>query len=93
MFIEVVGLRNAKRIQLQYRMLERFDKRRNVTAMARTTAYTTSVVAQLVAKHGITEKGVIPTEKLGMNKKFYNRFMSMMKKKGVTVKETKKKMR
>jgi lysine 6-dehydrogenase len=93
MLIEVVGLKNEKRIQFQYRMLEGFDKKRNVTAMARTTAYTTSVVAQLVAKHAITEKGVIPTEKLGMNRKFYNRFMSMMKKKGVTVKETKKNIR
>jgi lysine 6-dehydrogenase len=74
-------------------MLERFDKRRKVTAMARTTAYTTSVVAQLVAKRTIAEKGVIPTEKLGMNNRVYNRFMSMMKEKGVTVKETKKKMR
>ena len=93
MFIDVIGLKNAKRIQLQYRMLERFDKRRKVTAMARTTAYSTSVVAQLVAKRVITDKGVVPTEKLGMNKRVYSRFMGMMKKKGVTVKETKKKMR
>ena len=93
MLIEVVGLKNARRIQFQYHMLERFDKRRKVTAMARTTAYTTSVVAQLVAKRTIAEKGVIPTEKLGMNNRVYSRFMSMMKEKGVTVKETKKKMR
>jgi len=93
MLIEVVGLKNARRIRFQYRMLERFDKRRKVTAMARTTAYTTSVVAQLVAKRTIAEKGVIPTEKLGMNNRVFNRFMSMMKEKGVTVKETKKKMR
>jgi len=91
MLIDVIGLKNAKRIHFQYRMLERFDKKRKVTAMARTTAYTTSVVAQLVAKRVIIEKGVVPTEKLGMNKKVYNRFMSMMKKKDVTVKETKKK--
>jgi lysine 6-dehydrogenase len=91
MLIDVIGLKNAKRIHFQYRMLERFDKKRKVTAMARTTAYTTSVVAQLVAKRVIIEKGVVPTEKLGMNKKVYNRFMTMMKKKDVTVKETKKK--
>jgi len=93
MLIDVIGLKNAKRIQFQYRMLERFDKRRKVTAMARTTAYTTSVIAQLVAKRVIAEKGVIPTEKLGMNRRAYTRFMGMMKKKGVTVKETKTKMR
>jgi saccharopine dehydrogenase-like NADP-dependent oxidoreductase len=91
MLIDVVGLKSSKRIQFEYCMLERFDRKRKVTAMARTTAYTTSVVAQLLAKRVIAEKGVIPTEKLGMNKKVYNRFMGMMKKKGVTVKETKKK--
>jgi len=93
MLIDVIGSKNARGIHLQYRMLERFDKRRKVTAMARTTAYTTSVVAQLVAKRMITEKGVIPTENLGMNKRIYTRFMSMMNQKGVTVKETKKNMR
>lgn len=92
MHIEVVGLKNARRIQFQYSMLERFDKKRKVTAMARTTAYTTSVVAQLVAQHVITEKGVIPTEKLGMNKRVYARFMSMMKQRGVTVKEVERKL-
>ncbi len=91
MLIDVIGLKNAKRIHFQYHMLERFDRKRKVTAMGRTTAYTASVVAQLVAKRIIIEKGVIPTEKLGMNKRVYTRFISMMKKKGVTVKETKKK--
>ena len=93
MLIEVVGSKNAERVQFQYRMLERFDKKHKVTAMARTTAYTASVVAQLVAKRAIIEKGVIPTEKLGMNKRVYTRFMGMMKQKGVSVKETKRKMR
>jgi lysine 6-dehydrogenase len=92
MLIDIIGLRNTKRIHFQYRMLEHFDKRRKVTAMARTTAYTTSVVAQLVAKRAITEKGVIPTEKLGMDKRIYTRFMRMMKQKGVTIEETKKNM-
>jgi lysine 6-dehydrogenase len=92
MLIDIIGLKNTKKIHIQYRMLEHFDKRRKVTAMARTTAYTTSVVAQLVAKRAVTDKGVIPTEKLGMNKRIYTRFMRMMKQKGVTIKETKKNM-
>jgi len=90
MLVEVVGLKNAKRVQFRYHMLEHFDRKRKVTAMARTTAYTTSVVAQLVAKRVIAEKGIVPTEKLGMNKRVYTRFMGMMKQRGVAVKETKK---
>jgi saccharopine dehydrogenase-like NADP-dependent oxidoreductase len=92
MHIEVVGLKNARRMQFQYRLLDRFDRKRKVTAMARTTAYTASIVAQLVAKRVITEEGVIPTEKLGMNKRVYTRFIGMMKQRSVTVKEIERKL-
>jgi saccharopine dehydrogenase-like NADP-dependent oxidoreductase len=58
--------------------------------MARTTAYTASVVAQLAAKKAIVEKGVMPPEKLGMNDHIYRRFLSMMQKRGIRIKETRK---
>jgi saccharopine dehydrogenase-like NADP-dependent oxidoreductase len=90
MLIEVVGLKNNKRVQYTYQMLDRCDKKHQVTSMARTTAYTTSMVAQLVAKDAIKEKGVIPPEKLGMNDGVYRRFMNMMTKRKLVVKETKK---
>lgn len=90
MLVEVGGLKNDKRVTYTYHMLDRYDKKRRVTAMARTTAYTTSVIAQLLAKKAVEEKGVIPPEKLGMNEKLYNGFMSMMKKRGIMVKESRK---
>jgi len=90
MLVEVRGLKDGKRIAYTYQMLDRYDRKRKVTAMARTTAYTTSVVAQLVAKKAIEEKGVIPPEKIGMNEKLYKKFMGMMKKRRIVVKESKK---
>lgn len=89
MLIEVSGLKKGRRIRFRYQMLDRFERRRKITAMARTTAYTASVIAQLVAKRVIDEKGVTPPEKLGMNKRIYARFINMMKHRYVTVKETK----
>jgi len=90
MLVKVSGVRNGRRLMYTYQMLERYDKKHKVTAMARTTAYTTSVVAQLLAKKAIEEKGVIPPEKLGMNERFYEKFMSAMKKRGIMVEESKK---
>lgn len=90
MRVEVGGLKDGKRVTYTYHMLERYDKKGKVTAMARTTAYTASVVAQLVAKKPIEEKGVIPPEKLGMNEKLYKKFMNMMKRRRIVVKESKK---
>ena len=89
MHMEVKGTKNGERIVYTYDMLDKYDREHKVTAMARTTAYTTSVVAQLVAKKAIKQKGVIPPEKLGMDETLYNEFMGMMKKRGISVKEQK----
>ena len=55
--------------------------------MARTTAYTASIVAQLLALKGIEETGVIPPEKLGMNDNIFRRVVGELRKKKVHVKE------
>jgi len=93
MLITVTGFKGARKAQFTYRLLDRYDRKRKVTAMARTTAYTASVVAQLIAKNALEEKGVIPPEKLGMNSKLYSKFMRMMKQRGVRVKESMKAIR
>lgn len=92
MRIIVNGTEKGKRVSYTYQLLDHYDKKRKVTSMARTTAYTTSAVAQLLAKKAITEKGVIPPEKLGMNKELYSKFMSMMKKRKVLARESRKTM-
>jgi lysine 6-dehydrogenase len=90
MLIEVEGLKSDRRIRYTYHMFDKYDKKHNVTSMARTTAYTASVIAQLVAKKAIVEKGVIPPEKLGMNDKIYRRFLGMMRKRGLRIGEKRK---
>jgi saccharopine dehydrogenase-like NADP-dependent oxidoreductase len=90
MRIVVSGTKKGERVTYTYHVLDRYDKNRKVTAMARTTAYTTSIVAQLLAKKIIKEKGVLPPEKIGMNEKLYNKLMGEMKKRKIIVKESKK---
>jgi len=90
MRVEVSGLKDDEKVMYTYHMLDRFDKKRKVTALARTTAFTTSVVAQLVASKAIKERGVIPPEKLGMNEKLYTKFMDLMKKRRIVIKESMK---
>jgi len=90
MRIIVSGTEKGKRVSYTYQLLDHYDRKRKVTSMARTTAYTTSVVAQLLAKKAISEKGVIPPERLGMNKELYSKFMSMMKKRKVLARESRK---
>ena len=90
MVVKVGGVKDGRRTMHAYHLLDSYDKKRNVTAMARSTAYTASVVAQLMAEKAVDKKGVVPPEKLGMNEKFYRRFMGEIKKRGITVKESEK---
>lgn len=45
-------------------MTDRYDPKSGLTAMARTTAFTTAVTARLAAEGGIREKGVLPLERV-----------------------------
>jgi len=85
MRIEVTGIKKGKKVA---RTFDMFDKKRGVTAMARTTAYTASIVAQLVAKKIVKDKGVVPPEKLGMNPSFHGKFLSEVKKRNIVIKES-----
>lgn len=87
MLIEVSGTRRGKKVASAYRMLERYDKTHKITAMARATAYTASVTAQLVAKKAVREKGVVPPEKLGMIETFYGKFMKEIQRRGILIEE------
>jgi len=93
MLVQVDGNKDGRRLMYSYFMLDRYDKKTKVTAMSRTTGYTTSCVAQLLAKEVIKEKGVIPPEKLGANEKIFKKLIGMLKKRGVEVKESKKTLR
>jgi len=87
MLVEASGKKNKKKVAYSYRMLERYDKTHKITAMARATAYTASAVSQLMVKKAVHEKGVVPPEKLGMNKRFYRKFMKEIHKRGISVEE------
>ncbi len=85
--VEIIGVKDGREMEYIYRMLDRYDEKHRVTAMARTTAYTASVVTKLIVSKVIKEKGVIPPEKLGSNNLLYEKFWNEMKKRGIKVEE------
>jgi lysine 6-dehydrogenase len=76
MHVEVTGKARDAQQRFTYQMLEHYDEKNNATAMARTTGYPTSIVAQLVAQKALNETGVIPLEKLGSNNDIFNKIVS-----------------
>jgi lysine 6-dehydrogenase len=57
--------------------------------MARTTAYSASIIAQLMLKKALKEKGVVPTEKIGKNNALFQLFLDELKKRGIQIAEKK----
>jgi saccharopine dehydrogenase-like NADP-dependent oxidoreductase len=87
MKVEVAGRKGRKDKRYTYYLLDKYDFKTRVTAMARTTAYTASIVAQKLANGEIKGSGVIPPEKLGMNQKLFESIILELKEKGVKVEE------
>jgi saccharopine dehydrogenase-like NADP-dependent oxidoreductase len=83
--IDVSGVKECKQERLHYHMFDRYDEKQGITAMARTTAYPASIIAQLILKKTIKEKGVVPPEKLGMNEEFFKVFLNELDKRGVKI--------
>jgi lysine 6-dehydrogenase len=61
--IEFVGNRDGKRQTLVYDILDRFDKSTGLSAMMRTTAFSASIIAQMMARGETTRKGAQPLER------------------------------
>ena len=64
-------------------MTDRYDPATKLSAMARTTAFTTSVMAQLAARGGMAEKGVLPPELIARDPKATEFVVTEMEKRGV----------
>ncbi len=88
MKVEVSGITEESRKCHVYHLLDRYDQKHGVTAMARTTAYPASILAQLISQKAIEEKGVIPLEKLGVNEKIFNRILAELEKRQVKIVES-----
>jgi len=79
----VSGEKDGEPKEFTYEMITFKDKVNDITAMARSTAYTISVVAQMIASGKITKKGVYPPEQIVPGEVY----IEEMKKRGVIITE------
>jgi lysine 6-dehydrogenase len=86
---ETRGTRDKEKTKKVYTMLDFCDKKRGITAMARTTAYPASIVAQMILNKHLKERGVVPPEKIGMDDKLFKLFSEGLKSHGIDIKEEK----
>ena len=80
----IAGQKNEEQYTYEYEMVVHKDMEANVTAMARATASTISVVAQMIGNGLIEKRGVFPPEQIVPGKEY----IQEMAKRGVDIKET-----
>lgn len=57
------GTKNNVPLIVRTQIIDRFDKENGITAMMRMTGYPTAIIAAMIAKGEITERGVVPGER------------------------------
>jgi saccharopine dehydrogenase-like NADP-dependent oxidoreductase len=87
--VEVSGVKNGRQTRYVYHLLDHYDEKRGITAMARTTAYSASIIAQFMLKKALKEKGVVPTEKIGKNNALFQLFLDELEKREIRIAEEK----
>jgi len=87
--VHVSGIEDGKTTEYVYHLLDFYDQKQRITAMARTTAYPMSIVAQLVLRKLLKERGVVPMEKIGMNDELFKLFLDGLRSRGIIISEVK----
>ncbi|QHJ70394.1 saccharopine dehydrogenase family protein [Planococcus halotolerans] len=82
--ITISGTKNNEDITFTYNMVTKKDRQSGVTAMARATAFTISVVAQMIGAGLIDKRGSYPPELIVPG----DAYIREMAKRGVEIKET-----
>jgi lysine 6-dehydrogenase len=58
------GMKNGKKVDIKYTMIDYYDEKNEITSMMRTTGYPTSIIAQMIENNTIKEHGVFGCEEI-----------------------------
>lgn len=83
MRIRMEGTENGLPKTYEYNLLDKTDKSTNTLSMARTTGYTCTAAAHLVADGKFNRKGICPPEYLGENENNFNYIKQYLQERGV----------
>jgi len=89
MKIEVNGTKRDSKTSYVYYLIDHYDEKHGITAMARTTAYTASIIAQLLSQKVIEGKGVIPPEKVATTREIFSKILNELEKRQIRITKSK----
>jgi saccharopine dehydrogenase-like NADP-dependent oxidoreductase len=86
--VDVKGLSRGKKIHLRYQLLDHYNRRSGVSAMARTTAYPCTSIALLMGRGEIKETVIVTPERIAQDHRFFQVVLDRLAEHGVKMKVT-----
>jgi saccharopine dehydrogenase-like NADP-dependent oxidoreductase len=86
--VDVKGLSRGKKLHLRYQLLDHYDRRSGVSAMARTTAYPCTSVALLVGRGEIKATGIVTPERIAQDPRLFQSVLDRLAERGVKMRLT-----
>ncbi len=86
MYNTVTGTKDGKKTRIEYYMWDEADTEQGMSSMARVTGFPCSIVARLIAKGKIEEKGIVPPEDC-IKGEVYDEFMAELEKRDINIME------
>jgi lysine 6-dehydrogenase len=85
--VEVAGIKNGKETSFIYEFVDFHDFQNDISAMARTTAFPCSIIAQMIANKELKHVGVIHPAKIGYREEISEKFFQELGKRNINITE------
>jgi len=85
LYVKGAGLKNGSSRVVEYLLHQEYDEREKKSAMAKTTAYSFTAIANLIVKGRINYTGVYPPEYIGMDRKLYDQVLKDLLGRGIEI--------
>ncbi len=86
--VRLAGEKNKEKTTHSYELIDFYDKQRDITAMSRTTAYPCSIVAQMIARGDVKERGIVHAGRIGWDPFLARSFFSELQKRNINITES-----
>ncbi|MCD6263482.1 saccharopine dehydrogenase NADP-binding domain-containing protein [Candidatus Bathyarchaeota archaeon] len=85
--VEVSGIKDGDPASYIYEFIDLYDPENDISAMARTTAFPCSIVAQMIARGEFKYKGVVHPVKIGYDEELSKKFFRELAKRRIRISE------
>jgi saccharopine dehydrogenase-like NADP-dependent oxidoreductase len=86
MYNTLTGIKEGKKMKIEYFMWDEADKKNGISSMARVTGFPCAITAKFLLTKEIKEKGIVPPEDC-IKGALYDKFMEELKKRNINISE------